>query len=116
MLNNKEIEDKLEEINKLSICNQKIALKKFNKEYKHSSFYKTTHYSLDKLFLEYKVESILSLKKAFDNFQNMINNIDGEHLATILDESNLKTKKEIDATEKAFQDSGLEDILKTYKK
>jgi hypothetical protein len=61
-MNNKELITLFREINKLDNCfDREIALKKANKQYKKSVFYKSTHYSIRQAYQIFNFNSLNSL-------------------------------------------------------
>lgn len=116
-LTNIDIVNKLLEIRQLSnVCDRTMALKHFEKEYKKSSFYHYTHKKLVLLYYEVSIEHLLTLASLLENAQTFINNLDLAHFQELMDQVNAQTAATITEGLTSLSDSGLQDLIKTFKK
>lgn len=115
-LTNTDIVARLLEIRKMdNACDRAEALKTFEKEYKHSPFYRRTHKNLTLLYYEVSVENLLTFQSLLKNVQEFINNLDLDHFTELMDQVNLQTKFEIEDGIDAIRTSGLADLIKSTK-
>lgn len=115
-LTNFDIVERLLEIRKTpNACTRAEALKAFEKEYKHTQFYKRTHKNLTLLYYEVTIEDLLTLKSLLANAQEFINGLDLANLSTIMDQINDQTRKTYADGLNALHESGLEDFIKNFK-
>lgn len=116
-LTNIDIVNKLLEIRHLpNVCDRTIALKHFEKEYKKSSFYHHTHKKLTLLYYEVSLEHVLTLTNLLENVQAFINGLDLTHFQELMDQVNAQTAATITEGLTTLSDSGLQDLIKTFKK
>jgi hypothetical protein len=95
-MDNKEIIQKLHEIlQSNNLCDEIQLLKKFNKEYKKTDFYKTTHVSLKTLYSQYKTESMLKLDVLFKNISSQLENLDTDAIVSALGAIDEETKQQL---------------------
>lgn len=115
-LTNTDITTRLLEIRKMeNACDRAEALKAFEKEYKHSQFYRHTHKNLTLLYYEVSLENLLTFQSLLKNAQEFINNLDLDHFTELMDQVNLQTKFTINDGIDAINTSGLADLLKGTK-
>lgn len=116
-LTNIDIVNKLLGIRRLSnVCDRTMALKRFEKEYKKTSFYHHTHKKLDLLYYEVSLEHLLTLTGLLENVQAFINGLDLEHFQELMDQVNAQTAATITEGLNTLSESGLQDLIKTFKK
>lgn len=116
-LTNIEIINRLIEIRQIpNICDRQIALKQFQKQYKKSAFYRTTHKKLNMLYYEVSIENLLSLTSLLKSAQDFINGLDLQHFTELMDQVNDQTAATIMEGVTAFSDTGLQDLINKFKK
>lgn len=92
-----------------------LELKEFEKEYKQSTFYKTTKINLMDLIKDARVFYLTSTKIISNKINNIINSLDGEKIAAILDQggSILQANNEATLAQlQEFKELGGADIIK----
>ena len=92
-----------------------LELKEFEKEYKQSAFYKTTKINLMDLIKEARVFYLTSTKIISNKINNIINSLDGEKIAAMLDQggSILQANNEATLAQlQEFRELGGADIIK----
>ena len=92
-----------------------LQLKEFEKEYKTSDFYKTTKLNLMDLIKDARIFYLTNTKIIKDKINNIINNLDGEKIADILDKggSILQANNEATLAQlEEFKELGGADIIK----
>lgn len=115
-LTNIDIVARLLEIREIkNVCDRAEALKAFEKEYKHSSFYRRTHKNLTLLYYEVALENILTLRTLLTNAQEFLNNLDLDHFNELMDQLNEQSRQNIEESLNAFSESGLLDLIKGHK-
>lgn len=115
-LTNADIVARLVEIRQTpNACDRVEALKTFEKDYKHSSFYRHTHKKLILLYYEVAIEDILTLRALLSSAQDFLNNLDLNHFLEVMDQVNTQSKQTVDEGLAAFTESGLLDLLKGNK-
>lgn len=87
-MNNIELEQKIKQIASIeNYFDMIMAIKDFEGEYKTSDFYKKTKKPLEKVLLESKIHYALQLQGLGEKIQNLINNLDLNHLNELLDQT-----------------------------
>lgn len=92
-----------------------LELKEFEKEYKQSNFYKTTKINLMDLVKDARIFYLTNTKNITDKLNKIINSLDGEKIAAILDEgaSILQANNEETLAQlQEFKELGGADIIK----
>jgi len=92
-----------------------LELKEFEKEYKQSTFYKTTKINLMDLIKDARIFYLTNTKVISNKINNIINGLDGEKLAEILDQggSILQANNEATLAQlQEFKELGGADIIK----
>ena len=92
-----------------------LELKEFEKEYKQSTFYKTTKINLMDLVKDARIFYLTNIKTISNKINNIINSLDGEKLAEILDQggSILQANNEATLAQlQEFKELGGADIIK----
>jgi len=92
-----------------------LELKEFEKEYKQSTFYKTTKINLMDLVKDARIFYLTNTKVISNKINNIINGLDGEKLAEILDQggSILQANNEATLAQlQEFKELGGADIIK----
>lgn len=92
-----------------------LELKEFEKEYKQSDFYKATKINLMDLVKDARIFYLTNTKVISDKINNIINNLDGEKIADILDKggSILQANNEATLAQlEEFKELGGADIIK----
>jgi len=92
-----------------------LELKEFEKEYKQSTFYKTTKINLMDLVKDARIFYLTNTKVISNKINNIINSLDGEKLAEILDQggSILQANNEATLAQlQEFKELGGADIIK----
>jgi len=95
-----------------------LKLKDFEKEYKQSDFYKITKINLMDLVKDARVFYLTNIKAISDKINDIINNLDAEKLADILDKggSILEANNEATLTQlEEFKELGGADIIKNQR-
>ena len=92
-----------------------LELKEFEKEYKQSTFYKTTKINLIDLIKDARIFYLTNTKVISNKINNIINSLDGEKIAAILDQggSILQANNEATLAQlQEFKELGGADIIK----
>ena len=92
-----------------------LALKEFEKEYKQSDFYRITKINLMDLIKDARVFYLTSVKVLSDKINKVVNNLDGEKIAAILDQGGSILEANNQATLaqlEEFKELGGADIIK----
>jgi len=92
-----------------------LELKEFEKEYKQSTFYKITKINLMDLIKDARIFYLTNIKTISNKINNIINSLDGEKLAEILDQggSILQANNEATLAQlQEFKELGGADIIK----
>ncbi len=114
--NNEYLNKKLSEIvEKDNFFDIILELKEFEKEYKQSNFYKTTKINLMDLVKDARIFYLTNTKHLTDKLNKIINSLDGEKIAAILDEgaSILQANNEATLAQlQEFKELGGADIIK----
>lgn len=85
-MTNQELEFKIKEIIKIeNYFDMVVELKKFEKEYKKSDFYKATHQSLMSMVKNARIHYALQLDDLFDKIQEKVNTFDLSKLNELVD-------------------------------
>ena len=95
-----------------------LELKEFEKEYKQSTFYKTTKINLMDLIKEARVFYLTSTKIISNKINNIINSLDGEKIAAMLDQggSILQANNEATLAQlQEFRELGGADIIRNQR-
>lgn len=107
-MNNEELQNKIKEILKISnYFDMIVVVKKFEPQYKKSTFYKTTHKSLKEVVREAKLFYLTNLDEAKVSIQNFINDLSFDKIKEILDQAGnvyAAENKEIADLVKEFKD------------
>lgn len=107
-MNNEELQNKIKEILKISnYFDMVVAIRKFELQYKKSTFYKTTRKPLKEVIREAKVFYLTNLDDAKILLQNFINDLNFDNLKDILDQAGnvyAAENKEITDLVKEFKD------------
>ena len=74
------------------------------------------HKNLNLLYYEVTIESLLTLSSLLQSAQDFINNLDLTNFKSVMDQVNGETLATINAGVSAMSETGLEDLLKTFKK
>lgn len=111
-MTNEEIIARILEIRQITnVCDRAIALKRFDKEYKKTSFYKTTKKPLQMLYYEMVVEDTLSFRSILQNLKQFIDELDSDKLVALFDEVNAKTLDTMKTGIEGLADSDLMALL-----
>ena len=114
--NNEYLNKKLSEIvEKDNFFDVILELKEFEKEYKQSNFYKTTKINLMDLVKDARIFYLTNTKNLTDKLNKIINSLDGEKIAAMLDEgaSILEANNEATLAQlQEFKELGGADIIK----
>jgi len=114
--NNEYLNKKLSEIvEKDNFFDVILELKEFEKEYKQSNFYKTTKINLMDLVKDARIFYLTNTKHLTDKLNKIINSLDGEKIAAMLDEgaSILEANNEATLAQlQEFKELGGADIIK----
>ena len=98
LISNEELIKDIEEIfsNNDNYCDLMLALKDYNKKYKTSVFYKSTHLRIDKFAKQYNTYRLTNMQLIFKELQKKINELNLDNLVNLLDEFSLSMKGDID--------------------
>lgn len=86
----------------LNYCDLIIELKKFNKEYKKTNFYKSTHLSLFKLIKDYQANQLYNLDNIFAQIQTKIDSLNLDNIINLLNQLQSSLAKSVEDDTKAF--------------
>ena len=116
-IDNEYLNEKMKEIllNNNNFFDVILKLKEFEKEYKQSDFYKTTKINLIDLVKDARIFYLTNVKTITDKINSIINNLDAEKLADILEQGSLLLQDNNEATLAQLQelkDLGGADIIK----
>lgn len=107
-MNNEELQNKIKEILKISnYFDMVVAIRKFEPQYKKSTFYKATRKPLKEVIREAKLFYLTNLDDAKILLQNFINDLNFDNLKDILDQASnvyAAENKEITDLVKEFKD------------
>lgn len=114
-MTNQEIIDRIDSIltDNGNYCDQILAIKAFNKEYKKSDFYKQTKMPLEKLVASYKVHRLVNLDILVDLIQNKINDFDLSSITALLDKATLSMQQDVEDLNSSWEE--LQDIKNIFK-
>lgn len=116
-IDNEYLNEKMKEIllNNNNFFDVILKLKEFEKEYKQSDFYKTTKINLIDLVKDARIFYLTNVKTITDKINGIINNLDAEKLASILEQGSSILQDNNEATLAQLQelkDLGGADIIK----
>ena len=88
-IDNEYLNEKMKEIllNNNNFFDVILKLKEFEKEYKQSDFYKTTKINLIDLVKDARIFYLTNVKTITDKINGIINNLDAEKLAALIENS-----------------------------
>lgn len=114
-MTNQEIIDRIDSIlaDNSNYCDQILAIKAFNKEYKKSDFYKQTRMPLEKLIASYKVHRLVNLDILVDLIQNKINDFDLSSITSLLDRATSLMRQDVEDLNSSWEE--LQDIKNIFK-
>ena len=116
-IDNEYLNEKMKEIllNNNNFFDVILKLKEFEKEYKQSDFYKTTKINLIDLVKDARIFYLTNVKTITDKINGIINNLDAEKLAALIENSGEILENHNNATLdiiKEFKEFGGADIIK----
>ena len=103
-------------MNEKNILNRLLMMKRFEKKYHKSSFFKATHISLKELVFTYRLEQLLSGSALLENIQEAINNLDADKITAMFDKINESTLSTIRAGANEIDRSNLSELFLKGKK
>lgn len=84
-MTNQELEKKIKELLKIqNYFDFMVAVKKFNKEYKKSEFYKQTHCSLKKVFERARIFYFLQMDELFSRVQDKLDGLNFDNVNDVI--------------------------------
>lgn len=116
-MTNEELLIKLKEINETpNLCDQIIALKKFQKEYRKSDFFKATKMPLFALAKEYQTKAFFTFESLLNGLQKVLNELDAEKLTAVIDHFSSLSREDFENMVAQTKESGFADIMGYFRK
>lgn len=115
-MDNKKLLEEIERIDKIEDFLEKvIQLKRLEKAYKRTGFYKETRVPLAILFKEYKINKVFNFDFLVGKMQRALNSLDFTVFTEMAKDFSEKYQEDLELGQKSLKDLGLEDFLKNLK-